>query len=77
MKKKIVVLILTLICILGLTGCGGKDNQEFPTQNVSEPEAYFERQNLVLIILEEGSGSIRHEITDVRRRWDENGASLG
>ena len=40
-------------------------------------DAYFERQNLVLIILEEGSGSIRHEITDVRRRWDENGASLG
>lgn len=40
-------------------------------------DTYFERQNLVLIILEEGSGSIRHEITDVRRRWDENGASLG
>ena len=40
-------------------------------------DAYFERQNLVLIILEEGSGSIRHEITDVRKRRDENGASLG
>ena len=40
-------------------------------------DAYFERQNLVLIVLQEGSGSIRHEITDVRRRWDENGASLG
>ncbi len=38
---------------------------------------YFERQNLVLIVLEEGSGSIRHEITDVRNRWDENGHSLG
>ena len=112
MKKKIVVLLLTLICILGLTGCGGKDNQEFPMQNASEPEAYyeankdmydqerkekvysdttigfldacdkyddayFERQNLVLIILEEGSGSIRHKITDVRRRWDEYVASHG
>lgn len=40
-------------------------------------DAYFERQNLVLIVLEEGSGSIRHKITDVRRRWDENGAYLG
>ena len=40
-------------------------------------DTYFERQNLVLIVLEEGSGSIRHEITDVRNRWDENGAPLG
>lgn len=40
-------------------------------------DTYFERQNLVLIVLEEGSGSIRHEITDVRNRWDENGVSLG
>ena len=40
-------------------------------------DTYFERQNLVLIVLEEGSGSVRHEITDVRNRWDENGASLG
>ena len=40
-------------------------------------DAYFERQNLVLIVLEEGSGSVRHEITDVRNRWDENGAPLG
>lgn len=40
-------------------------------------DSYFERQNLVLIVLEEGSGSVRHEITDVRNRWDENGASLG
>lgn len=40
-------------------------------------DSYFERQNLVLIVLEEGSGSIRHEIKDVRNRWDENGASLG
>ena len=40
-------------------------------------DTYFERQNLVLIVLEESSGSIRHEITDVRNRWDEKGASLG
>lgn len=40
-------------------------------------DTYFERQNLVLIILEEGSGSIRHEITDVRPHRDENGTSLG
>lgn len=40
-------------------------------------DTYFERQNLVLIVLEEGSGSIRHVITDVRNRWDENGAPLG
>ena len=40
-------------------------------------DTYFERQNLVLIVLEEGSGSVRHKITDVRNRWDENGASLG
>lgn len=40
-------------------------------------DTYFEQQNLVLIILEEGSGSIRHEITDVRPHRDENGISLG
>ena len=40
-------------------------------------DAYFERQNLVLIVLQEGSGSIRHEITDVRRHRIENGASDG
>lgn len=40
-------------------------------------DVYFERQNLVLIVLEEGSGSIRHEITDVRAHRDENGAALG
>ncbi len=40
-------------------------------------DTYFERQNLVLIILEEGSGSIRHKITDVRAHRDENGAALG
>ena len=40
-------------------------------------DAYFEQQNLVLIILEEGSGSIRHEITDVRAHLDENGTSCG
>ena len=144
MKKRIAV-ILTLLCVLGLTGCGSKVNQDSPTQGAQEPEsyafeaqyirtngysedrsypyhvvidskeeleayyeankdtfdlerkeqiysdstigfldacdkyddAYFERQNLVLIILEEGSGSIRHEITDVRRKRDENGFSDG
>lgn len=40
-------------------------------------DAYFERQNLVLIILEEGSGSIRHEITDVRRHATRSGTSDG
>lgn len=40
-------------------------------------DAYFERQNLVLIVLQEGSGSIRHEITDVRRHRIENSASDG
>ncbi len=40
-------------------------------------ESYFDGNNLVLIVLEEGSGSIRHEITDVRARRDENGAQLG
>ena len=40
-------------------------------------DAYFERQNLVLIVLQEGSGSIRHEITDVRRHSMENGALDG
>ncbi len=40
-------------------------------------DAYFERQNLVLIVLQEGSGSVRHEITDVRRHRAENGASDG
>lgn len=36
-------------------------------------DAYFERQNLVLIVLQEGSGSIRHEITDVRRNMENGG----
>ena len=36
-------------------------------------DAYFERQNLVLIVLQEGSGSIRHEITDVRRHMENGG----
>ena len=40
-------------------------------------DAYFERQNLVLIVLQEGSGSIRHEITDVCPHRIENGASDG
>ena len=40
-------------------------------------DAYFERQNLELILLQEGSGSVRHEITDVRRYRLENGASDG
>lgn len=143
--KKRVVFLLTLICVLCLTGCGSKVNQASSAQGAQEPEAYafeaqyirtngysegrsypyhvvidskeeleayyeankgtfdlerrekvysdstigfldacdkyddayFERQNLVLIILEEGSGSIRHKITDVRRNWDENGFSDG
>ncbi len=29
MKKRIAI-IVTLLCVLGLTGCGGKDNQEYP-----------------------------------------------
>lgn len=141
---KRIVIITTLFCILGLTGCGSKVNQDSTTHEDPGPpygfeaqyirtngysedrsypyhvvidskeeleayyeankdlydlerkekvysdttigfldacdkydDAYFERQNLVLIILEEGSGSIRHKITDVRRRRDENGASLG
>lgn len=40
-------------------------------------DTYFERQNLVLIVLEEGSGSIRHKLTDVRRRSNENGDADG
>lgn len=36
-------------------------------------DTYFERQNLVLIVLQEGSGSIRHEITDVRRNMENGG----
>ena len=40
-------------------------------------DSYFERQNLVLIVLEEGSGSIRHEITDVRPHSNDNGALVG
>ena len=40
-------------------------------------DSYFERQNLVLIVLEEGSGSIRHEITDVRPHSNENGTLVG
>ena len=40
-------------------------------------DAYFERQNLVLIVLEEGSGSIRHEITDVRPHSTEDGRLVG
>lgn len=40
-------------------------------------DTYFESNNLVLVVLQEGSGSIRHEITDVRAHRDENGAALG
>jgi len=36
-------------------------------------DAYFEQQNLVLIVLQEGSGSIRHEITNVRRNMENGG----
>lgn len=39
-------------------------------------DAYFERQNLVLIVLQEGSGSIRHEITDVRRNMENGGWNI-
>lgn len=34
-------------------------------------EAYFEDHVLVLVLLEEGSGSIRHEVTSVTRDGDE------
>lgn len=40
-------------------------------------ESYFDGNNLVLIVLQEGSGSIRHEIVDVRARRDKNGAQMG
>ena len=40
-------------------------------------EAYFEQQNLVLIVMEESSGSNRHEITDVRPHRGETDASQG
>ena len=40
-------------------------------------DSYFDSQNLVLIVLQEGSGSVRHEITDVRARCDNKGAQLG
>ncbi len=40
-------------------------------------DRYFDGQNLVLIVLQEGSGSIRPEVTDVRARRDENGVQLG
>ena len=40
-------------------------------------DTYFESNNLVLVVLQEDSGSIRHEITDVRAHRDENGAVLG
>ena len=39
-------------------------------------DAYFERQNLMLIVLQEGSGSIRHEITDVRRNIENGGWNI-
>ena len=137
--KKLIALVLVLICILDLNSCGSKnvqpsnpeeyafEAQYIRTNGYSEDrsypyhvvisskkelvdyyeenkelfdlerkdkvysdttigfldacdkydDAYFEKQNLVLIVLQEGSGSIRHEITDVRRRFDENDASLG
>ena len=40
-------------------------------------DKYFERQNLVLIVLEEGSGSVRHKITEVCPHSDENGQLNG
>lgn len=40
-------------------------------------DTYFEQQNLILIGLEEGSGSVRHKITDVRAHSNENGSLDG
>lgn len=40
-------------------------------------DRYFEGQDLVLIVLEENSGSIRDEITGVRRRYAASGAFAG
>ena len=40
-------------------------------------DTYFENKSLVLIVLEEGSGSIRHKITGVHRHLNKNWASLG
>jgi len=42
-------------------------DSEFIAAVARYDEGYFLRQNLVLIRLEEPSGSIRHELTDVRR----------
>lgn len=39
-------------------------------------DAYFERQNLVLIVLQESSGSIRDEITDVRHNMENGGWAI-
>ena len=42
---KRIAIIATLFCILGLTGCGSKENQDLPSQGASEPDAYaFEAQ---------------------------------
>ena len=40
-------------------------------------DTYFDSNNLILIILQESSGSVRHEITDVRAQRDEKGTVLG
>ena len=40
-------------------------------------DTYFDSNNLILIILQESSGSVRHEITDVRAQRDEKGTALG
>ncbi|MBQ7321408.1 MAG: hypothetical protein IJW99_04875 [Clostridia bacterium] len=36
-------------------------------------DAYFETQNLLLIVLEEPNGSIRHQITHVRKAEEADG----
>ena len=34
-------------------------------------EAYFENQILIMVLLEEGSGSVRHKVDSVKVGWDE------
>lgn len=137
--KKIIALVLTVICVIGLCSCnpsnvsspapesyaftaqyirtnGHSDGRSYPYHVVIQSreeleayyaankdffdlarketvysnttigfldacdrynDAYFERQNLVLIVLEEGSGSVRHEITDVRHHGDGSGSFDG
>ena len=142
--KKLIALVLALVCVLSLVGCNKKTDLQ-QSNNIPEPEsyafdaqyirtdgystdkcypyfvvidskkeldayydankekydlerketvysdttigfldacdkyddAYFENNNLVLIILQESSGSVRHEITDVHAQRDEKGTVLG